>query len=153
MGKFQILGLALLAFLSTSAYRPATPVSGERVDADSVLKVEREWTKAFVTGDADYLDQLLEPDYESVNYKGEVRSRQRIMDLARGHRDHPLPVPPKITDPVIQIHGNAAISRLDAEIEDPATNRKRLVRFVDTFVFYDGRWHALYTEDVALMEK
>jgi hypothetical protein len=152
MRKFQILGLALFALLSTSAYGPATPAGDEKVDADSIMKVEREWTKAFVTGDTDYLDQLLEPDYESVNYKGEVRSRQRIMDFARGHRDHPLPVP-EFHAPTVRIHGNAAIAIFDSQVEDTAAKQNRMVRFVDTFVFYDGRWHVLYTEDVALAEK
>ena len=31
-------------------------------DAESVRRAEREWSKAFLTGDTDYLECLLEPD-------------------------------------------------------------------------------------------
>ena len=51
-------------------------------DAESVRRAEREWSKAFLTGDTDYLECLLEPDYESVWYTGQVRSRQEIIDKA-----------------------------------------------------------------------
>jgi hypothetical protein len=123
--------------------------NGRRATADSVRQVEREWLKAFLTGDTDYLECLLEPDYESVWYTGEVRSRQTIIDKARAHREKPLPVPSS-PESVVQVHGNAAISRNDIDVIDPVTKQSRRIRFLDIFAFYDGRWHAVYTQDVAL---
>jgi hypothetical protein len=92
---------------------------------------------------------LLEPDYESVWYTGEVRSRQTIIDKALAHRERPLPVPTS-TDPTVQVHGNTAISRNDVDVIDPVTKQSRKIRFLDVFAFYEGRWHAVYTQDVAL---
>jgi hypothetical protein len=123
--------------------------SAHRADADSVRQVEREWTEAFLTGDTDYLECLLEPDYESVWYTGEVRSRQAIIDKARAHREKPLPMPTP-NNPVVQVHGDAAISRNDVDMIDPVTKQRRRIRFLDVFAFYDGRWHGVYTQDVAL---
>jgi hypothetical protein len=118
-------------------------------DAESVRRAEREWSKAFLTGDADYLECLLEPDYESVWYTGQVRSRQEIIDKARAHRANPIPVP-SFPMPTIQVHGNTAISRSDIDIPDPAKKEPRKVRFLDIFSYYDRRWHVLHTQDVEL---
>ena len=118
-------------------------------DAESVRRAEREWSKAFLTGDADYLECLLEPDYESVWYTGQVRSRQEIIDKARAHRANLIPVP-SFPMPTIQVHGNTAISRSDIDIPDPAKKEPRKVRFLDIFSYYDRRWHVLHTQDVEL---
>lgn len=91
----------------------------------------------------------MEPDYESVWYTGQVRSRQEIIDKARAHRANPIRVP-SLPLPTIQIHGTTAISRSDIDIPDPATKEPRKVRFLDTFSYYDGRRHVLYTQDVEL---
>lgn len=121
----------------------------EKPDEASVRKVEAQWVKAFVTGDTAYLDCLLEPDYESVWYTGEVRSRQQIIDKAAAHRDHPLAVP-EIKPGIVQLHGNGAIYRSDHEMTDPVTHEKTTVRFLDILVYDQGAWHVMYTQDVAL---
>ena len=123
----------------------------QRADAETVRRIEREWVKAFVTGDSDYLESLLAPDYESIWHTGEVRTRQQIIDKARVHRDKPLPVP-QLDEPKIQIHGNAAISIAEHVIVDPVTKQQKRVRFMDFFVFDRGRWQAIYTTDVALKD-
>lgn len=57
---------------------------------------------------------------------------------------------PTLPVPTVQIHGNTAISRSDIDIPDPVAKQPRKVRFLDVFSFYDGRWHAVYTQDVEL---
>jgi hypothetical protein len=147
----HLLALALLSGLFTpaSAETCGDLMKGLKPDVESVERVEREWTKAFLTGDIDYLECLLEPDYQSVWYAGQVRSRQEIIDKARTHRANPIPIP-SFTAPTVQVHGAAAISRRDVDMRDPVTKESRKVRFLDIFSYYDGRWHALYTQDVEL---
>jgi hypothetical protein len=146
---FLVISAATVGFISRHRLQVT---AGGQLNAESVREVERKWTKAFLTGDTVYLDQLLEPDYESVSFTGEIRSRQDIINKARAHRDNPVPIP-ELKESIIQIHGNAAISRVDQEIVDPATQRTQTVRFLDVMVFYDGRWHVLYTQGVALSAK
>ncbi|MGC1169645.1 MAG: nuclear transport factor 2 family protein [Candidatus Acidiferrales bacterium] len=143
--------LALFYFLLNPAHAQncSHEKSDSKPDAESVARVEKEWTKAFLSGDTDYLECLLEPDYQSVSYTGEVRSRQDIIDKARAHRAKPIPMP-TLPAPTLQIHGDTAISRSDIDIPDPAVKQPRKVRFLDVFSFYDGRWHAVYTQDVEL---
>lgn len=146
--------LAVLALLSFSlnpahAQNCSQQKTGSKPDPESIARVEKAWTNAFLSGDTDYLDCLLEPDYQSVSYTGEVRSRQDIIEKARAHRAKPIPMP-ALPAPTVQIHGNTAISRSDIDIPDPAAKQPRKVRFLDVFSFYDGRWHAVYTQDVEL---
>ena len=123
--------------------------SGQKADAESVRQVEREWTKAFLSGDTDFLECLLEPDYESGWFTGEVRSRQMIIDKARAHRANPIPVH-ELPTAIVQIHGNTAISRSDQDVPDPASKQSKRVRFLDIFAFYNGRWHVLFTQDTVI---
>jgi Domain of unknown function (DUF4440) len=123
--------------------------NGQKADAESVRQVERQWSKAFLSGDTDYLECLLEPDYESVWFTGEVRGRQTIIDKARAHRANPIPVPESPV-PIVQIHGNTAISRSDQDVPDATSKQSRRVRFLDIFSFYDGRWHVLFTQDAVI---
>jgi hypothetical protein len=123
--------------------------TGQKADAESVRQVERQWSKAFLSGDTDFLECLLEPDYESVWFTGEVRSRQTIIDKASAHRANPIPVP-ETPAPIIQVHGNTAISRSDQDVLDPVSKQSKRVRFLDVFAFYEGRWHVLFTQDAVI---
>ncbi|HYM01082.1 MAG TPA: nuclear transport factor 2 family protein [Blastocatellia bacterium] len=151
--KFLTLALIVTTGLSASSFRPRPVQTEQKLDAESVRRLEYGWPKAYLTGDADYVDRLLEPDYESVNYKGETKSRQQIIDGTRARRDHPSPVPTRLRDLTIQIQGNAATSRFDVVVDDSQTKQKRMARFVDTLVFYEGRWHVLYSIYTLLVEK
>jgi hypothetical protein len=118
-------------------------------DAEAARRVEREWSRAFLTGETDYLECLLEPDSQSVWYTGKIRGRQEIIDTAGAHRANPIPIP-SLTTPIVQVHGSTAIFRTDIDMPDPSTKESRKIRFLDIFSYYGGRWHVLYTQDVEL---
>lgn len=107
----------------------------------SVRAAEDRWSRAFATGDAQTLDELLDPAYVSVNANGVPRSKAEIMAAAsRFAKEHPsAPIqllPPTST---ISIKGDSAvvIHHGDREIS------------VDVFYYSQGRWHAWYSQHTA----
>ena len=124
------LCLALPA-LSWAAPDPET----QRTEA-GVRAVENHWGRAFVTGDAAYLETLLSDGYVSVNQSGRVRPKAEIIALAQKIASGPNP--PKATESTakIEIHGDAAISTAVGETDAS----------VDVFYYKDSRWHAWYSQ-------
>lgn len=113
----------------------ASPPEHEKTVA-GVQAVERQWSEAFVKGDANYLGQLLDDGYVSVNGSGKVRTKAEVIDLAISYAaGNPAPLPDLPPSPVF-IEGETAIVRHDNKNE----------RSVDVFYYRDGRWHAWYSQ-------
>ena len=107
-----------------------------------VREVENGWSEAFITGDAAYLTELLDPGYVSVGAHGDPRSKADIIALAgRYAAEHPgghassLPPTSKI-----EIKGSAAI------VVHHNTNDTS----VDVFYYAGGRWRAWYSQHTSI---
>jgi hypothetical protein len=106
-----------------------------------VRAVENGWSKAFVTGDAAYLDALLDPAYVSVGTRGEGRSKADIIAMAKAYGSaHPgaqaTPLSPTAT---IDVRGTAAI----------VVHHGQGDTSVDIFHYTDKRWRAWYSQHTA----
>jgi len=131
-----VLSIASLSGMSAAATPSADP--GEA----GVRDVENGWSKAFVTGDAAYLDGLLDASYVSVGSKGNPRSKAEIIALARSYAtQHPgtqaTPLPATST---IAVKGTAAVVTHHGDSETS----------VDVFYYADGRWRAWYSQHTAI---
>ena len=132
-----LISISLMAGVSLAAVPGADP--GEA----GVREVENGWSKAFVTGDAAYLDALLDPAYVSVGTKGNARAKSEIISLARAYAaQHPgtqaTPLPPTST---IDVKGTAAV----------VTHHNESDTSVDVFYYADGRWKAWYSQHTAII--
>lgn len=128
-GIFVVLGGASVALASAADIEARMSVAG-------VQAVEDHWSKAFVGGDAAYLDHLLAPDYVSVNPKGVPRPKADIIALAKKYAaTNPAPLPPRPQSPV-SVQGDTAIVR-HRSAEDVS---------VDIFYYRGGAWHAWYSQ-------
>lgn len=106
-----------------------------------VREVENAWSRAFITGDAKVLDDLLDPAYVSVNASGTPRPKADIIAaasrFAQQHPDTPVqPLPPTST---ISIKGDTAVVTHHGDKETS----------VDVFYYSQGRWHAWYSQHTA----
>lgn len=114
--------------------------------ATAVMAVDQHWLEAEVGGDIAWLDAMLMPDYRTVNADGKVRDKAAILRSATKNRGsdkmrkqvdawqkaHP-------TRQSVVLHGDIAI----LSFSDPETGR---ILSSDTFIYQDGRWHALYSQ-------
>ena len=103
---------------------------------EGVRAVENHWGRAFVTGDAVYLERLLSDDYVSVNPSGRARPKAEIIALAQKIAAGPNPPKPVESTSKIEVIGDAAISTQIGETDAS----------VDVFYYRDGRWRAWYSQ-------
>jgi hypothetical protein len=106
-----------------------------------VREVEDAWSRAFVTGDSRFLDDLLDPAYVSVGTNGAPRSKTEIVAAAsRFAEQHPnTPVQPLPPTSTISIKGDSAVVTHHGEKETS----------VDVFYYSQGKWHAWYSQHTA----
>lgn len=107
-----------------------------------VREVEHGWSRAFMIGDAAYLDALLDPSYVSVNGKGVARTKAQIIALAKQYAaEHPgIQAPPLSPTSIVQVKGAAAI----------VTHRNDKDTSVDVFYYVDGRWRAWFSQHTSV---
>lgn len=103
-----------------------------------VRAAEDRWSEAFITGDTNTLDALLDPEYVSVNTTGHARTKAEILQLARNYAaahpgEHAKPLASTST---IRVVGNAAVVQHHGDSDTS----------VDVFYFRNGHWHAWYSQ-------
>src|ERR1700756_3283258 len=96
---------ALILAVSAGAETPPA------LSVDALRAVENLWSQAFVTGNAAYLDQLLEPGYVSVGASGAPHDKAAVIEAAKRYAaQHPgATAGPMAPSSTIEIKGASAI--------------------------------------------
>jgi len=103
---------------------------------EGVRAVEAHWQKAFLGGDAAYLDTLLDPAYVSVGHAGNARPKAEIIALSKKVAEKKMTPQPPDHPANIVVRDNAAV------VSDSGSGDTS----VDVFYYADGRWHAWYSQ-------
>lgn len=154
----MLLGFIVIGLHAISAHAqdaaPATSDESQRTEA-GVLAVENHWSMAELTGDTGYLDQMLLPEYRSVNTDGTAHSKAAIVSGAAKHKGtDPAKAALELAtykkespyDTVVVVHDNTAI----ASFSDPALGAQKGVKSSDILIYTDGHWHAMYSQHTAV---
>lgn len=102
---------------------------------DAIRTAEHQWLDAQYHGDTVALKRLLLPEYRTVSWKG-VHTRADLI-AAVAKRAGKTPEPPYPT-PKIEIHGATGLAMFAV----PDTSYS-----VDVFVYENGGWHGIYSQD------
>jgi hypothetical protein len=142
----------LIAFIGLCGFGAVcaadTPVSVDETSksAAAVIAVDKHWGDAEVSADDAYLNQLLLPEYRTVNPAGIAHGKSTTprkpatpaqkaqMDAWRS--SHP-------EEPRVLINGDTAILTWTAPAVGSAAG---VVRSVDIFLYRSGHWHAFYSQ-------
>jgi|GEM_PF-840581 len=151
--RFFEMGMVCLAVLVLSAEAviaatSAASVSGIDESARSeaaVIAVDQHWGDAELDGDNTYLDQLLLPEYRTVDADGVAHPRSAVARKPASDKDR------RTTEAWLKAHpsGKTVVMHGDVAVlsfYNPALGPQRGVRSSDIFVYIDGRWHALYSQ-------
>ncbi|WP_266167996.1 nuclear transport factor 2 family protein [Dyella subtropica] len=116
----------------------AASAAGSGPSEVGVRDVENIWSRAFVTGDAKALDDLLDPAYVSVSTNGVSRPKGEIIAAAsRFAAEHPnTPISPLPPTSTISLKGDTAV----------VTHHGAQETSVDVFYYRQGHWHAWYSQ-------
>jgi hypothetical protein len=130
---------ALLPDVTGPAACAAASTPDQKLDEDTVRRIEQGWITAEYRGNPRFLDCLLEADYRTSGRSGQVRTRQDVLDHVPLTTDMTKPVPALRV--IVFIHGNSAMAHSIMKTTDKSGNPKE-VHFVDGYSFHDGRWFA-----------
>lgn len=152
--------LACLALLSQPLpvhAQDSGPASADETQPTEagVIAVDNHWSLAEMTGDTAWLEQMLLPEYRSVNNDGVAHDKAAIvagaakrkgtsLDTAKlkwtaYEKQHPY-------GSAVAVHGNTAV----ISFYDPVLGPQKGVRSSDVFVYVDGHWHALYSQHTSV---
>jgi Domain of unknown function (DUF4440) len=132
----------MAAAASTSCDAVSTP--NQKMDEETIRRIEEGWLTAEYRGNRQFLDCLLEPDYRTSGKSGQVRTRQDVIDHVSATTEMSKPVPALET--IVFVHGNSATAHSIMKTTDKDGN-PREVHFVDGYTFHDGRWFAFSGAD------
>lgn len=119
----------------------------QRTEA-ALLAIVHHWDRAELDGDVAFLDQLLVPEYRSIDAKGASHMRAKILEHAR--RNAGSAAAQKEVDAFKQAHPTeiAVVIRGDVGITsyfNPHRGLDDSTRGADIFVYEGKRWHAVYS--------
>ncbi len=134
MSKRMLIGCLFAAGSATVALAAGAPETERSIEG--VRAVEAHWQKAFLSGDAAYLETLLDPAYVSVGHAGNARPKAEIIALSKTVAEKKMTPQPPDHAATIVVRDNAAIVT-DAAAGDTS---------VDVFYYASGRWHAWYSQ-------
>lgn len=134
MSKHGLIGCFLAALAAASAFAAEAPETERSIEG--VRAVEAHWQRAFLSGDAVYLDSLLDATYVSVGHAGNARPKAEIIALAKKVAEKNMTPQPPEHPATIVVRDNAAV------VTDSGSGDTS----VDVFYYAGGRWHAWYSQ-------
>lgn len=132
--RSRLIGASLALLLAHTALAADAPETERSIEG--VRAVEAHWQKAFLAGDATYLETLLDPAYVSVGHAGNVRPKAEIVALSKKIAEKKMSPQPPAHPATIVVRDNAAVVT-DSGGGDTS---------VDVFYYAGGRWHAWYSQ-------
>jgi ketosteroid isomerase-like protein len=142
--KFILLLLANLAvgqivMQTTHADVSADPNGDER----AIISIEYKLGQAYLSGDADYLDSILSPDFILTNVRGEVSNKAQEVAEVRNRIIHYEKF--ETSNVKVALYGDAAVATGRTAIKGTVEKSGRIIdaqiRLTDTFVRQKtGKW-------------
>lgn len=149
MRLFQFCAWSVAGLLCLPFSALAASVKPEPKTIAAVIAADDGWSKAEESGDVAYVDNLLLPDYRSVNSDGSVHDKAVILASAKKNIGSTARIAadekwraahPMGTTTLIQ--GDTAIATFYLKPLGP----EKGIMSSDIFVYRDGQWHALYSQ-------
>jgi hypothetical protein len=147
LSQFCVLSAVGILCLPSSVF--AAPATLQPKTAAAVIAADEGWLKAEETGDTAYVDNLLLPEYRSVNADGSVHDKAAI--LASAHKNVGSTARTLADEKWLAAHpmGTAVLIQGDTAIVTfylkPLGPEKGIMSS-DIFVYRDGQWHAIYSQ-------
>ena len=147
LSQFCVLSAVGILCLPSSVF--AAPATLQPKTAAAVIAADDGWLKAEETGDTAYVDNLLLPEYRSVNADGSVHDKAAI--LASAHKNVGSTARTLADEKWLAAHpmGTAVLIQGDTAIVTfylkPLGPEKGIMSS-DIFVYRDGQWHAIYSQ-------
>jgi hypothetical protein len=146
------LFMLITAAASAAQTGSVPPAEGQKTVA-SLTAVDNHWTQAEVHGDIAYVAALLVPDYVSVNADGIAHPRSAILasTVKNGQSDKMA----RFAATYMKSHPYGTSVRIQGDtgivtFYSLKSGLQKGVLSSDIFAYFNGQWHAVYSQHTAV---
>jgi ketosteroid isomerase-like protein len=145
----------LLVLLCATAVSAFAQDASDSATKSKIVALEGAWNQAYKSGDAKALDGLLDNAIVLVNDDGSVQTKPEFLATVKptgsqaGSQEQQV-VPESMS---VHVFGNTAIATgvFRAKGVEGGKSYVRRERFIDTWVFKDGRWICVATDATPIL--
>ncbi len=137
------------AFAHADCSRPE--LANQSKDEATVIRLERAWSVAHMTGDTEFEACLLTPDFTEIRSDGKINVLSDEMALAEKHKGQKADTS-ILTTPTVHIHGNVAVA-YGASDWKASDGKMHKFYYADYYVWENGAWHAYFGQQTIAMER
>src|SRR5262245_1249594 len=121
----------------------ATASTNSSQDEQAIISIEYKLGQAYLSGDADYLDSILSPDFILTNVRGEISNKAQELAEVRNRIIHYEIF--ETSNVKVALYGDTAVAFGRTAIKGMVEKSRRLIdaqiRITDTFVRQkNGKW-------------
>lgn len=145
----RIVFLSSVLFLASTLARaecdkPA--LKDQRKDPETIQKLEKAWSTAFLQRDTAFEACLLTPDFMEIRSNGKITHLSEELDLAAKHKGNVAPASdPSIPPSTVHIHGDVAVA-YGLSPERMIDGKPYKSYFADYYVWKDGQWRVYFAQ-------
>jgi hypothetical protein len=122
--------------------RPA--LANQKKDVETIQKLEKAWSMAFLTGDTEFEACLLTADFMEIRSNGQIHHLDDELAMAgknKGKAAGNVDLPAS----EVHIHGNVAVA-YGVSPERVVDGKKQRAYFADYYVWENGGWRAYFAQ-------
>ena len=145
----RIVFLSSVLFLASTLARaecdkPA--LKNQKKDPETIQKLEKAWSTAFLQGDTAFEACLLAPDFVEIRSNGKINHLSDELALAAKHKGNVVPASdPSIPPSTVHIHGDVAVA-YGLSPERMVDGKPYKSYFADYYVWKDGQWQVYFAQ-------
>lgn len=141
----RVLVLAVVA-ASCAIALPAAASQQARSPQDILIELERDWDEAFHRQDARFIAPILAEEFMVTYGDGSRGDKARELELATVF--DPAIESSTLDEFTVKLYGDTAVVWFTQHLVGKAQDRKveLTFRYVDVFVFRDGRWQCVASQ-------
>jgi len=136
---------AMLVIVCATALLPAMQESADIGIQTKIIALEKAWNQAYKLGDTRSLDSLLDEHVVLINDDGSTQTKTQFLASIKGPTAQEQQVSPESMS--VHVYGTTAIATgiFHAKGSESGKHYTRRERFVDTWLFKDGKWVCVAT--------
>ncbi len=144
--RLGMICLAAIASLISPAFAFGRNPERQKLDEQTVLRIEHDWLKALTERDRAALDRILAGDFMNSTWKGELRDKRQMLEgLAK-----PVRYSQRLDDLKVNLYQETAIVRGINIVTDQTGRILTRIRFTDVFIYRGGWWQAVAAQETEI---
>jgi hypothetical protein len=139
---FLFCVLIVISTVGATAQCARPALADQKKDVETIQKLEKAWSMAFLTGDTEFEACLLTADYMEIRSNGQIHHLDEELAMAGKNKGKAAPtidLPPS----EVHIHGDVAVA-YGVSPEKIVDGKKLRSYFADYYVWENGGWRAYF---------